>query len=477
MGIFSESKDTASRKKYHKKYKYHLDTATQHSGTPEHYILPHPKDEFIIGVEQARHLDNNKLISKLREWKNKKDFRTLGYTYEATKRNLILPAGLKKVTDRTISPLFDKQKINPYNQNGVPLGIGLTNMGLGLGLMKAVSTEEDKDIRNYIAQLKENDPVLRSVKMKRALHPIMSYYDPTKNLVSSGGDLSVAAHEFGHAKNTAQRVQRYGERLGKFIGTTTYAGLGDILPRGVGRMLGPLGMIPMATIGATALLLSNKEDKDEGPIMKAVRKHPYLTGLGLMSPKLIEEGSASARALVNISKYAPNKSLLGAAGKLGLAFGTYLAASLLPGTSLQLIERIRKHRQEFKNKLDPKKALTKTSASTVETMLKDVSDNNNEWRKWYTSMSANLDAWLPRIPTKTAAALEKSSMRISIDSSEGRAGKEGKIESDFDPKLIQQGMKVESEHTNNPKLQKHIAMDHLTEDKDYYNKLKKMEKK
>jgi hypothetical protein len=52
---------------------------------------------------------------------------------------------------------------------------------------------------------------------------------------------------------------------------------------------------------------------------------------------------------------------------------------------------------------------------------------------------------------------------------------DGKKPSDFDPGALKEGMKVEAEHTKNKKLRREIAMDHLTEDKKYYKKLKRME--
>jgi len=48
--------------------------------------------------------------------------------------------------------------------------------------------------------------------------------------------------------------------------------------------------------------------------------------------------------------------------------------------------------------------------------------------------------------------------------------------SDFDPKQIAKGKKVEMEHTNDPALAEEIAVDHLTEDPAYYDKLEKIEK-
>jgi len=47
-----------------------------------------------------------------------------------------------------------------------------------------------------------------------------------------------------------------------------------------------------------------------------------------------------------------------------------------------------------------------------------------------------------------------------------------KILSEISEKIIEQGMKVEEEHTNNKFYQFLIAMHHIMEDKDYYKKLK-----
>lgn len=48
--------------------------------------------------------------------------------------------------------------------------------------------------------------------------------------------------------------------------------------------------------------------------------------------------------------------------------------------------------------------------------------------------------------------------------------------SDFDKAQLAKGVKVEMEHTNDSDLAEEIAMDHLTEDSDYYLKLEEMEK-
>lgn len=84
----------------------------------------------------------------------------------------------------------------------------------------------------------------------------------------------------------------------------------------------------------------------------------------------------------------------------------------------------------------------------------------------------------PRDDKKTAnpghlvsAAMEKKSWQDEL--SGGKADK--KSPSEFDPKSLRAGMHVEREHTSNKHLQKEVAMDHLTEDPHYYEKLRVME--
>jgi len=48
---------------------------------------------------------------------------------------------------------------------------------------------------------------------------------------------------------------------------------------------------------------------------------------------------------------------------------------------------------------------------------------------------------------------------------------------DFNSKKLEQGKKVEKEHTSIPEIAEEIAMDHIAEDENYYDKLDKMEKK
>ncbi len=86
---------------------------------------------------------------------------------------------------------------------------------------------------------------------------------------------------------------------------------------------------------------------------------------------------------------------------------------------------------------------------------------------------------------KSGKAASIASMRASqgVDS-QGNAKKggeipgglaEGKKPADFQSEALAAGTKVEMEHTDDPKVAREIAMDHLTEDPAYYTKLARME--
>lgn len=53
----------------------------------------------------------------------------------------------------------------------------------------------------------------------------------------------------------------------------------------------------------------------------------------------------------------------------------------------------------------------------------------------------------------------------------------GKKPSDFSSRSLKKGMRVEREHSSDPRIQREIVMDHLTEDSRYYEELAKMERK
>jgi len=72
--------------------------------------------------------------------------------------------------------------------------------------------------------------------------------------------------------------------------------------------------------------------------------------------------------------------------------------------------------------------------------------------------------------TRRGRAVEKKNILI------GGIGDKTKPE-DVDPKQLKIGIEVEQEHTNDPNAAREIALDHLTEDPEYYTKLRRIEKK
>lgn len=72
----------------------------------------------------------------------------------------------------------------------------------------------------------------------------------------------------------------------------------------------------------------------------------------------------------------------------------------------------------------------------------------------------------------------KVKIKIKIKNKDLLPGGKGdnKPDSDFDPKELENGIQHEMEHTKNRKIAKEIAKDHLSEDPNYYKKLKKIEK-
>lgn len=76
---------------------------------------------------------------------------------------------------------------------------------------------------------------------------------------------------------------------------------------------------------------------------------------------------------------------------------------------------------------------------------------------------------------------ESIEQELSTSSPESDVIKGGKADEksviDFKPDQILKGMKVEMEHTSDPRIALEITMDHLTENEDYYDYLEDMESK
>lgn len=86
---------------------------------------------------------------------------------------------------------------------------------------------------------------------------------------------------------------------------------------------------------------------------------------------------------------------------------------------------------------------------------------------WFTepSLPKNLDKFAKNILHRYFTQSDKLPGGLADD----------KTPEDFDPLALEEGLKVELEHTTDKELAREIAMDHLTEDPEYYIKLRKVE--
>lgn len=81
--------------------------------------------------------------------------------------------------------------------------------------------------------------------------------------------------------------------------------------------------------------------------------------------------------------------------------------------------------------------------------------------------------WGKKLYIQQSVFMAVQAMNWKNDMSGGLA--DDKLPSDFDPVQLEAGIEIEMEHTNDFRIAQEIAMDHLSEDKDYYKKLKKIE--
>jgi hypothetical protein len=156
---------------------------------------------------------------------------------------------------------------------------------------RSSGTSQKPEVRETVEQIRE---------MKKREPSKSPKYISTRGLShsgsagASGGDLDIAAHELGHAKGTGRIREAY---------------LPGMLATGVGQALAAAG--PRATLGAA----------------------PWITAAGAI-PYLAEEARASYHGLKGLNQMTkdlkmPKSKRLGtmaaATGRMGLAYGTYLA--------------------------------------------------------------------------------------------------------------------------------------------------------
>jgi len=80
------------------------------------------------------------------------------------------------------------------------------------------------------------------------------------------------------------------------------------------------------------------------------------------------------------------------------------------------------------------------------------------------------------IQAKKDLDAQKKTAGLVAGGDKGMSRKAGTTPAEVDPKELKAGIKIEREHSSNPKVQKEVALDHLTEFPKYYTGLAKMER-
>ena len=391
---------------------------------------PKATDEFALGVVRARHMENARVLKNIVE--SKSSYKAAPYVYEASLRRLKIPKPYNKVDSAIWNDVRKAHKDTEKTELREFLGtLGAVggNYGLGKVLGAVARDDQGEQVQNYSKWLAEKDPSLAPVKWTIDSDSMASHFNPGTNHIVTGPDIAIASHEAGHAKNDAKRVARWGRSVGHVLGTAMYAGVDDLVPIIAGR-LGPLGMVPVGSIAAVPLLVSEKAHQklrgtEKGTVRQkavdAVYNHPFKAGFGVMAPKLFEEGSASIRALNNIRKFQGAKATIGPAGRLALAFGTYATAAAIPGLAIASMRSISKAKHKSKGIME--KHLLGKQAGVIDGMFKELDDRVAQRRSTYITGGVPFADALTRrtdVGERTKVALVLQALQAYTNSRQGK---------------------------------------------------------
>jgi hypothetical protein len=134
---------------------------------------------------------------------------------------------------------------------------------------------------------------------------------------------------------------------------------------------------------------------------------------------------------------------------------------------LKNLDKFRKTAEFLGDKIKEHEESSKRNISVaVATFLRDNPDpSDEEFHKWAESSGFETDE-------AEAAAYSLASKYVKFVFG-GRS--KSKPPPDLDPEQLRMGIKVEQEHIDDPSVAEKIALDHLTEFKEYYTALDKME--
>jgi len=94
-----------------------------------------------------------------------------------------------------------------------------------------------------------------------------------------------------------------------------------------------------------------------------------------------------------------------------------------------------------------------------------LTDYNEDYSRYWAESSLRGAKWRSELSVKESVDVQISGVFSGV------AKQKGITESDVDQEQLKRGIKTELEHTGNRDVAKIIALDHLAEDPEYYNKL------
>jgi hypothetical protein len=103
-------------------------------------------------------------------------------------------------------------------------------------------------------------------------------------------------------------------------------------------------------------------------------------------------------------------------------------------------------------------------------VLQDVHWNNVGWRAHERVEGEDLPLSLIIFDPGHSPTAQREIREVLV-TNPGLAERHGLTEADVDPEELRRGIEVELEHTDDPRVAKQIALDHLAEHRDYYTKL------
>lgn len=317
-------------------------------------IFSNPENLFAKGLTLGRRLSNEKLKNML--IKKTPGPETMGYLVEYLFRENIDPEIVDKYKNINIEDYAKYVKQRAASASSAESAAAIANIaafGFGMGASAVLTklVKDDDNIDSFVDFIKTKNKM--STEVQPINHAVLSSFSPTENIVRTGKDLAIAGHELGHAKNYMTMQKLFGKGA-PVVSTITYQGL-ESIP--FGRKFGPVARIPFLGLLAVPFAARNITNSLKGDDPSSVRNktigyvenHPIQLGLAAVSPKLIEEGTASVRSLANLAQHRGVLTALKASPKLLAAFATYAAGAAVPIAGMNYINKRTDATQDVKD--------------------------------------------------------------------------------------------------------------------------------